>query len=144
VIAPPIGAQIIGGYLEDRTNSLRRLDRARVRRLCAAAEFLGRGAAENREARNGAMAWNRRSPYWLKPWEKRSMKKFLVLLVEDGSEPSEKEWQTVEARSSKEAAEQLAGYSLYGFGASEHLRAVVRQKDSKSDPDLFYEMPENA
>lgn len=71
------------------------------------------------------------------------MKKFLVLLVDEG-EPSEKEWETVEARSSKEAAEQLAGYSLYGFGASEHLRAVVRTKDSKSDPDLFYEMPENA
>jgi hypothetical protein len=71
------------------------------------------------------------------------VKTFLVLLVTDG-EPSEEEWQTVRAQTSKDAAEMSSGYSLYSFGASQHLRAIVRRKGAKGDPDLFYEMPENA
>jgi hypothetical protein len=61
-----------------------------------------------------------------------------VRLMRDGKLESE-EYQEVEARTEKEAAEKLHGSLLFKQGPSTRIRAMVRSSSGIANPTLFYE-----
>jgi hypothetical protein len=61
-----------------------------------------------------------------------------VRLMLDGKLVSE-EYQGIEARTEKEAAEKLHGGLLFKQGTAEQLRAMVAAPSGSGSPTLFYE-----